>query len=507
MFRVDYARGARTWTVHSLEDTAANCSFPTDFTPAKHRLLHGDEFTLDFPTVSLVRRPDLALCGVLLLHGGKCYGKAGNKPLWRLCFDDPRYDTALMPYEIPHVGLSKCFSNVFVIAKIARWAAEEPHPIATCIESLGPTNDDACLEEFDMRRRQVGTHYPLKALTKLARSLPPDWTTHPLLCDMESRRDERIFSIDPPGCTDMDDAVSVHGPKVSVYISNVASVLDVLDAWPLLTERVATVYLGTGRNVPMLPPQLSQRACSLKAQDGPRLALAMDLVATGNGGQYTTSFSFVKLASGIWRNYAYEERALTRSTAYLALLDHCRSMYDAQPFSNLPDGIRDSHDAVCYLMTRMNAACRVRGGMYRVTNDDAKACYQLAPGGRHAFLELSDYQHITSPIRRLPDLLTMKRMLTPTWDHPWLHRVADLNASMLAIRKVQSTSTLLAALRHEPERHYAAERIDETHVYLPELKTVATAAIALTSASLRVRLYAFEREHAMGRRVRCAVVA
>jgi exoribonuclease R len=96
-------------------------------------------------------------------------------------------------------------------------------------------------------------------------------------------RSHRTMSIDPPGCTDVDDAVSVRrvrlpyvddspesncpyeefGYEVAVHIADVShfveegSVLD-LEA----RARGTTVYLTDGR-IDMLPAVLSENLCSL----------------------------------------------------------------------------------------------------------------------------------------------------------------------------------------------------------------------------------------------------
>ena len=91
--------------------------------------------------------------------------------------------------------------------------------------------------------------------------------------EYETRRDvreERIFTIDPPGAKDLDDAVSVKRNNdgtydVAVHIADVSYFVKANT--PLdrdARKRATSVYL-VQRAVPMLPPTLSEELCSLNA--------------------------------------------------------------------------------------------------------------------------------------------------------------------------------------------------------------------------------------------------
>jgi hypothetical protein len=112
---------------------------------------------------------------------------------------------------------------------------------------------------------------------------------------------------------------------------------------------------------------------------------------------------------------------------------------------------------------------------------------------RHEMMSLDSYIHITSPIRRLVDLLNMiqfqtnNRMLTLSdkaydfYDR-WLHELDYINVTMRAIRRVQCECTLLDTCANNPETlekiydGYCFDKLERTDglyqyiVYLPELK-------------------------------------
>ena len=48
---------------------------------------------------------------------------------------------------------------------------------------------------------------------------------------IENRTHLNIFSIDPEGCVDIDDAIGITNNAVSVYIANVPLIIDHLNLW------------------------------------------------------------------------------------------------------------------------------------------------------------------------------------------------------------------------------------------------------------------------------------
>ena len=131
-----------------------------------------------------------------------------------------------------------------------------------------------------------------------------------------------VFSIDPHGCTDFDDAVSIEvaGPlpdcyRVTIYIADVPATLDRLNLWDAVSDRVATVYLPNLPNLSigaatfnakrtMLPPVLANDVCSLVANTTKRDMLAMEAVVIGGE---VVGIQFIRKRARIARNYVYEE--------------------------------------------------------------------------------------------------------------------------------------------------------------------------------------------------------
>jgi exoribonuclease R len=313
---------------------------------------------------------------------------------------------------------------------------------------------------------------------------------------VQDRTEEYVFTIDPTNSLDFDDGVSIRPHDtdstktvVSVYISNVYMWLETLGLWNSLSNRVSTIYLPDRRR-PMLPTVLSDALCSL--QEGQtRFAFVMEVVVCQDG-KIDTSLHFYNAAIKVRKNYRYEESTLLRDLKYKQLLDLTKRM---------DRFIEDSHDVVSFWMIQMNTICAVelceaKTGIFRsacftnntvreivdastedkglsdetrrviqMWNNTSGQYIQYSPDATivgHELMKLKSYIHITSPIRRLVDLLNQMIFsesimnIAPSSEaaefmNRWLKQLEYINTSMRSIRKVQTDCEVLHRCMTTPE--------------------------------------------------------
>jgi protein SSD1 len=82
-------------------------------------------------------------------------------------------------------------------------------------------------------------------------------------------RQERVFSIDPEGAKDLDDALSVKlnedgTYEIGVHVADVSYFVKPNNALDRDARKRATSVYLVQRSVPMLPPSLSEQLCSLE---------------------------------------------------------------------------------------------------------------------------------------------------------------------------------------------------------------------------------------------------
>jgi exoribonuclease R len=145
---------------------------------------------------------------------------------------------------------------------------------------------------------------------------------------------------------------------------------------------------------------------------------------------------------------------------------------------------------------------------------------------RHDLLNLNAYIHITSPIRRLVDLLNMlilqKDILSENafeFYKNWINNIDLININMKSIKKLQNECTLLCTNNNQLletthsgwiiGKKYFENNVISYNVYLPKLKL--TSYVKLTEEynvydNLNFKLYLFTDEDNLKRKIRLAVI-
>jgi hypothetical protein len=359
---------------------------------------------------------------ILVLNAGKTYGRTpnGKRLLYQCVPNDPSIGPILVPYTI-EAQFSKSVKNKYVTVKRESSPAGSGGIIE---ETLGNVDEYLPFSEYQIRCRNLNVR--MTDFTKAARQPVAD----DLFAHISFDPHPNIFSIDPEGCKDIDDAFSVKTVgedlcELAIYIANVPIVLEAMQLWPYLTSRTTTIYLPD-RKYPMLPTRLSEDLCSLKAS---AMRVAFIMTSRFYKGELVPGSTTYKTAQiRVKTNYAYEDKKLLKESDY-------KMIYKIA--LGLDKEIVDSHDVVAALMKFMNCDCanilkeNDRGifrnmkkqlededtrfasfspSIQRVLKTFESASYGLSAEG-HAEFGGQSYVHITSPIRRAVDIINMSHML------------------------------------------------------------------------------------------------
>lgn len=413
-------------------------------------------------------------CGVLLLEG-KTYGRYKDKLLYRCIPADPNLPYVLVPYEEKTHSFSKRKINKYITFQIKE---STPLMVAIITNTLGNVDELDAYTQYQLLYK--GLQHSLKHLQATAQD---EIKTKPLSllqpsATLEDRRERTIISIDPEGCTDIDDAVGLHGNVLSIYIANVPFVLEYWQLWSALTDRIATIYLGE-QKIPLLPPCLSEQLCSLK-EGADRIAFALDihLDSLAPAGKSILNYSCHTVLIRVAKNYAYEAPELLAREDYQAMLSHVRHCNDHDGYV---EAVTDSHVFIEYCMIAMNYECSKqllakRRGIFRSATkghgheqEHGQAPkVNLPPECKHILQNvvgeyctvanmkphellgrkgLPSYVHITSPIRRLVDCINMLELQCDTlissaaahyFLEKWRENIVYINEKNKAIRKLQN---------------------------------------------------------------------
>jgi len=544
--------------------------------PLEHKLFTNDVFSLDDSKIPQVKHSCIRICesipAVLILSGTKTYGRHKNGKLLYKCMpDDMRLPAFLVPYEMKQIGFSKVFTNLYVTIRVVEWT--DKHPVAVVSQVIGAIDVLDNFYEYQLYCKSLNAS--IQKFTKDAsKALKLGGSSHDsfiqgILKKYPAIEDRTtgytVFTIDPAKSLDFDDGFSIKNPEpgttlLSIYISNVTVWLDVLNLWNSFSKRISTIYLPD-RKRPMLPTILSDCLCSLQ-YGNTRIALVMDIFIDDETGNILNT-AWTNAMIRVFRNFSYEEPELLGFPDYQSLLETAWKLSKKYKYIN---NVRNSHEVVCYLMIFMNFHCAKEfldqgNGIFRSTlvkhivnipehlPEDVQKFIKIwnSSSGqyidvsktehsplRHDLLEMDAYVHITSPIRRLVDLLNMiqfqkNKGLIDLSEHAavfystWLQDLDYINTTMRSIRKVQNDCTLLDYCYQHPEiigsekiyEGYIFDKMERNDglyqiiVYLPDLKLTSRVTTRENVDNYQLcsfKVYLFHNEDKFKKKIRLQLV-
>ncbi|KAF9971912.1 exosome catalytic subunit dis3 [Actinomortierella ambigua] len=180
-----------------------------------------------------------------------------------------------MDKRIPKIGIRTRQAHSLIgrriIVAIDSWPKTSMYPLGHFVRVLGDAGDKETETEVLLLEHGV----PFQEFTpKVLSFLPPEgdsWVVRPEhFAGREDFRDLNICSIDPPGCTDIDDALHVRplengNYEVGVHIADVTFFVKPGNAMDeQAANRGTTVYL-VNKRIDMLPSLLGTNLCSLRS--------------------------------------------------------------------------------------------------------------------------------------------------------------------------------------------------------------------------------------------------
>jgi len=550
-------RNYETWTTHdphSLE------SIQISLDPVREKLFDQDIFEYDDGKLALCHssvRQMVNIPGVLVLSGNKTYGSSKKGVYFYKCVpDDRRLPIFIISHRVK-IEFQKNQVNKYIIFKFLHW--REKHPKGTIVQVLGTVDKLDSFYEYQLYCKslyasiQTFTKKTMFALKNRSEQCYIDMILGKYA--IEDRRDREIITIDPPNSKDYDDAFGItsldeRSVCLSIYISNVSLWMDIMDLWTSFSQRIATIYLPDRRR-PMLPTILSDALCSLQEKCS-RFAFTLDIYINRETCEIERT-EYVNTCICVERNFSYEGKELSNNKSYQSALALIKELNRDRKYI---EKVNDSHDVIAYLMILMNflsaqelqkhktglyrsVVMRQQEDMPRQTPDSVKKFLKgwMSSGGKyvsyeniegHALLDMKAYVHITSPIRRLVDLLNILNLqdkldicsysgASRIFYDKWTNSLEYINRTMRSIRKVQNDSSLLHMCFNNPDRlkkqysGFVFERIERNDglyqylVYLPDLKImnrITTRHSLANHTMYNFKIYLFMDEDRLKQKIR-----
>ena len=516
------------------------------------------------------------ISGVLILEGNKTYGRTTNRKrlLYKCVPNDKHIPHFLIPFEI-NIGFKKVHKNKYVIFKFQEWNETQQHPIGILIETIGNVDNLECFYEYQLYSKSL--HDSIKNITNITKEITKKTPIEEFIkqiqhnpkYNIQNRLENTppIFTIDPPNSVDFDDGFSIKenvgrdGDVVTVYLANVYFWLETFNLWESFSNRVSTIYLPDKRR-PMLPTILSDSLCSLQ-QGQPRFAFAIDFIISESEGIIFIDETKTTMQNVIIRphkNYVYEDPKMIYQDIHYNKLFKVSCCIDNNT-------IKNSHDLVSFWMIQTNKyiaeyMMKQQIGIFRVgkmlsfqgekqlhhLKEDTQRLIQSwnnvvgqyviynqedTAQFEHCILKTKSYMHITSPIRRLVDLLNQMMIighLYPTslsnnaleFIDKWCCRIDYINTTSRAIRKIQTDCYSLHLCVNSPniinqihqgivfdKSENSMDGIFSYMVYLENIKllTRIKSTICVENYSIHnFKIFLFEKEDNTKRKIRVSFI-
>ena len=443
-------------------------------TPFELKLFSNDVFNYENDEFKLIHsniRSNKNNPGILDLSIS--HGKIKHKFLYLCKPDDKRIPFFLIPYTIPY-NFDKSIKKLYVTFEFKHW--DNKFPYGTLNQNLGNMNELNNFYEYILYCKSL--NISIQSFTKEAKNKLKDKSNEEIIQTITekynfetiSKKDEFIFTIDSMYSKDFDDAISYNFKehKISIYITNVALIMDYLDLWYAFTNRISSIYLPD-RKRSMLPTTLIDCLCSLK-EKGNKLCYVLDIFYNDKNEIMNHSFKICK--AYISKNYAYEnvneymnnkyfkkivnilniknpKEVVTKLMLYLnhyvakTLIPYKKGIYKSlyqeeldKTNENIPEELPEPiYKHICVIKNRGSSYCLYDKSSYK--------------SSMHKDIDV--YLQISSPIRRLVDVINNIALLNSLQLYPisdnglafydyWTNedRLEYINVSTRAIRKIQS---------------------------------------------------------------------
>jgi hypothetical protein len=446
---------------------------------AAGRALPGDTVLLKGDVCELVERrtEPLFLVGTVEVNSKTRYGMtARGAPIYKFT----PFDEAYPPFFVG-CSIRDTSCNILGRVQFESWDAGTTCPRANLIQSFG------CAGSLEAEESALTAHYgPLRWKRGEAGDLvKPLWgaATEPLTGE--------TFHIDPLGCRDIDDAVTLRhdGDTISLEI-HIADVASWLSANPALAEKPAaigqTLYCDGVPVRPMFPPELSEDLFSLLPG---KERYAWTLGFRVEGGTITEP-TWTLRRIRVTGSYTYDTAV---SAPWAPILTKVASVLAGRP-------VTDSHEWVEQLMLHYNREVarllhsHQAGVLRRHTGPDRERferykalglpaerlamrageyCSPTEPDTAHWGLSSPVYCHASSPIRRWADCLNqiaLRRILLYSGEGiatVQSEEVAALNASTRRCKQYERDLLFLrSVVGADAVRHVDGTVAEERRVYV-----------------------------------------
>lgn len=340
-----------------------------------HKLLHNDIVDIVDEKYNIIERPIINknLIGYFSTSQQVKYGKTSKGGfLYKVKCLDRKYPDFIVSYN------GKTKGKLLIKFKYKNW--DNILPVGEIIELLGNYDDTNIFTKALLIRYNLD--FKLDDFCKKIKE-----NEYEKLIIRVDETNLNTFSIDPEGSIDIDDAISITENYIYIHIAQPCIYMDIDDFRKVLNKRFSTIYGYT--NLELFGEKIMKMSSLLKGEIRKCMTIRFDYNL--NMLDYYPAIIINK------NNYSYDDNFEKNKN-----IDLLKRICNTD----------DVHEVVSKLMilTNTNLGKIVNGPFRVIINNQSKYDYQEK---YHKLLDINNYIHFTSPIRRIMDnyyhlLLTYK---------------------------------------------------------------------------------------------------
>jgi exosome complex exonuclease DIS3/RRP44 len=467
---------------------------------------------VNYGITNLIKRAKFVIPGILQIHSKLLYGtNKKNMPIYLFKPTDKKHPNFYVASNIKK-KIRNIYVNYYCTIELNKWETDQKYPMGQIITMIGEVGNfenekEFLLYKYGLYHKNINNKFNL--------------SYHETNIEREDYKNELIFSIDPPGCLDIDDALHVKEFNdkivIGVHIADVGEYIKPNDNLDLLINKRLTSIYAPHKTLNMLPNKLSNEICSLKPN---QLKKAFSLIFTFNKEYEVENVNIKKTVINSKYAFSYceateylknpEKNEISKSLNILLDISKHLKLSSMEKYEE----DKESHFIIETFMILTNstvakklfendknlALLRNHYGKsetdynniienekflrYLKIIETDSANYELGNKGNelnHYGLQLELYTHFTSPIRRYFDLLVhWKLSLILGYENFVFYDKETLNKKCNDINFINKQSKkmgrdyeklkLLESINHKVILDGYVFELDENHIriYIPE---------------------------------------